>query len=162
MQSVSNYNKNRLKLTEAINEFENQIKGLVKDLDQYKKKENANDKYIFYKQQQIKSLKNTLDVFMEFHESSMAQMINYSREISKLNTTIFKLEGICLFHGICNFSAYLRMKKETLILTVKEAFNNGYRQTPFELLPNTTLEDKKSSLINQLIAKAKQLKEHGK
>jgi hypothetical protein len=162
MQSISNYNKNRLKLSDTLREFENQIQSLVSDLDKYKQKENPSEKYIFYKQQQINSLKNTLEVFIEFQESSTAQMINYTKEISKLSTTVFKLEGICLYHGICNFSYYLRMRKDALIFTIKEAFNNGYRQTPFELLPEATLEDKKNSQISHLISKAKQLKEHGK
>lgn len=162
MHTISKYNRNRLKLSDAIIEFEDQIKILIKDLDQYKQRDNASEKYIFYRQQQINSLKNTLEIFIEFQESSTAQMINYSKEISKLNTTIFKLEGICLYHGVSNFSTYLRMKKEALIYTIKEAFDNGFRQTPFELLPNITLDDKKSNLINHLIKKAKQLKENSK
>ena len=68
MQSISNYNKNRLKLSDTLREFENQIQSLVSDLDKYKQKENPSEKYIFYKQQQINSLKNTLEVFIEFQE----------------------------------------------------------------------------------------------
>ncbi|MDF2447510.1 MAG: hypothetical protein K0R26_14 [Bacteroidota bacterium] len=162
MQTISNYNKSRLRITDALTDFETQIKNLTNDLEIYKQKENANERLVFHKQQQINSLKNTIDLFIEFQESSTFQMISYAKEISKLNTTIFKLEGICLLHGISNLGYYLRMKKDVLIFTVKEAFQNGFRQTPIELLPEIDNQTTKENFISPLVNKAKQLNNNGK
>ncbi len=139
MNSISNYNTNRLRLRDALKEFEQQIQSLTEDLERYRQKENASEKYIFYKQQQIGSLKNTIEIFIEFQENSTMQLIENSKEISKLNTRIFKLEGVCLYHGISNLNYYLRMRTNALIFKIKQAFNEGFRQIPFEIMEGAQL-----------------------
>lgn len=162
MHTATNYNKKRLNFSDTLKEFEQQIKNLVSDLDNYKQKENHNKKYVFYKQQQINSLKDTLFFFYEFKENTDLQMINYSKEKAQLNNKIFKLEGICLYHGIWNLNYYLRMEKDILIKNVQRAFKEGWIQTPVELLPETTPKERNESKISHLITKAKQLNINGK
>ena len=103
-----------------------------------------------------------MEIIIEFQENSNMQIMNYTKEVSKLNTMILKLEGICLYHGICNIQYYLRMQTNVLILTIKEAFKNGFRQTPFELLQSPTIQEIKESQISHLTTKAKQIILNGK
>lgn len=54
------------------------------------------------------------------------------------------------------------MKTQALIATVKKAFDEGFRQTPFDLVENSSQQEKSRMQISHLAMRAKQLKVNGK
>lgn len=128
------FNKERHKLNDAIKQFENQISNLSEDLERYKSKENASEKYIFFKKQQIEILKSTLESFNEYSDVTNEIILANQKQIAKIKSKNFRLEGICLLHGISDFISYLRMSEFQFIATIKDAYSNKWRNTPFELL----------------------------
>jgi hypothetical protein len=157
-----NFNNERLKLVDAITQFENQIINLQEDLLHYSNRTDASEKYIFLKQQQIKVLSSVIETLTEYSENTNQIYSANQKEIAKLKNEVFKLQGVCIFHGISNFNYYLRMKTNALILTVKNAFNEGYRQTPFELIHPSSNQEKIKMQISHLTMMAKQLNGNGK
>lgn len=129
-----NFNQERLKLVDALTQMQHQINALKQDLEHYKQKPNASEKYIFFKQQQIKVFETVMDSFNE-HSNNVNQIFAANqKKISKLETQNFKLIGVCILHGINNLNSYLRQETNSLILLVKDALKNNWRQTPFEIM----------------------------
>ena len=52
---------------------------------------------------------------------------------------IFKLEAICLLHGISDLNLWYNNRTIDVANQVKEAYTEGWRQTPFDLLPGNKL-----------------------
>lgn len=133
MGASNNYHKKRLELSDALNEFKKQIEVLVKDLENYKLNPKANEKYIYFKNQQILSLKSILETFNDFQDTSNGQILSYEKEIGKLNNKVFKLEAVCLYHGITDLDYFMRMTNDVIISNVKRCYDENWRQTPFEI-----------------------------
>lgn len=129
-----NFNQNRLKMVDAITQLQNQITNLKEDLQRYEVKPNASEKFVFFKQQQIKVLENVAEAFTENMESNNQIFQSNQKDIANLNTDVFKLQGICLYHGIIDINRYMRMKKNTLIEYVQTAFKEKWYQMPFGIM----------------------------
>lgn len=157
-----NFNHERLKLVDAIAQLQNEINNLKEDLLRYSHKTNASEKYIFFKKQQIKVLESVLTAISDNIDINNQIFDSNQKEIANLKIEIFKLQGVCMYHGISNFNSYLRMKTNALISTVKRAYNEGFRQTPFELIENYSIREKNQMQISHLTMMAKQLNINGK
>jgi hypothetical protein len=129
-----NFNQNRLKLVDAITQLQNQITNLKEDLQRYQDRPTASEKYVFFKQQQIKVLENVAETFTENMESNNQAFQDNQKEIAKLNTDVFKLQGICLYHGIIDINRYMRIEKNKLIAYVQTAFKEKWYQIPFGIM----------------------------
>lgn len=156
----TNFNHERLKLVDAITQFQNQITNLKEDLLHYSNKPNASEKYIFFKQQQIKVFESILIAVNDNTESTNQIFDTNQKEIAKLKNENFKLTGICLLHGISDISFYLRSKTNQIIAQVKQAYMEGWRQTPTELKQQFTKHDIVE--ISNLFKQARQLNINGK
>ena len=139
-----NFNQNRLKLVDAITQLQNQITNLKEDLQRYQVKPNASEKFVFFKQQQIKVLENVAETFTESMESNNQTFQSNQKDIARLNTDVFKLQGICLYHGIIDINRYMRMEKNKLIAYVQNAFKEKWYQMPFGIM--CANDDKKEIL----------------
>lgn len=135
---MKNFNAERLKLADATTQLKTQINALKDDLARYRARPDASEKYAFFKEQQIKTLEAVAESFTEYADSTDAIYSEQLKEIAALKNKVFSLEGISLLHGISNLHVYMQMKKESLIRMVKSAFQDNWRQTPFDLLDNTT------------------------
>lgn len=128
-----NFNQERLKLNDAVTQLQNQISGLKADFERYRQSPKYSEKFGFFKEQQIKILESVVESFNEYSDNTNLLFIENQKEVAKLKNRIFKLEGICLLHGISNMGYYLRMRTQVLVYIVKQAFNEKWRQTPFDL-----------------------------
>ena len=142
-----NFNQERLKLADALKQLNDQITNLSEDLERYKATPKASEKFVFFKSQQIKILESILESFNEYSDNTNQLFTDNQKEIAKLKTENFKLFGICILHGISNINSYAQMKKNAVVDLVKRAFAEGWRQTPFELTPTITPQDKKETSI---------------
>jgi hypothetical protein len=131
---VQNFNAERLKLFDAVEQQTKQIESLKEDLQRYKAKAGASDKYIFFKSQQIKVLESTLETVIQYSVVNDQIFSDQQKEIRTLQDQVFRLEGISILHGISNLFSYMQMKKEELIALVKTAYTENWRQTPIEIL----------------------------
>lgn len=129
---MRNFNTERLKLADAITQQQNQIDALKEDLERYKARTGASEKYIFFKEQQIKTLQAVAESFTEYADITAGIYAENRKEIAALKNKVFRLEGIILLHGI-NIYMYMRMSLKGLIYLVKKAYSEGWRQVPFEL-----------------------------
>lgn len=133
------YSQETLKLTDALTQLEIEIKTLTADLERYKKTKNFSERLVFYKDQQIKVLLNVLESIRDFKELSDDIFFKEQKQIAKKEELIFKFEGICLLHGISDFTNYLDMSVTKLTNLVKEAYTEKWRQTPLQLMPGYQL-----------------------
>lgn len=128
--------------------YEN-IKVLVKlinqiqsDLEQSK---NSTNKYSYFKQQQIKILTNVVNELGALMDTLQWDKNNKEHADDK----IFKLEGICLLHGISDIEYYYSFPTMYVANLVKEAYAENWRQTPVDLLPNNKIDLIKNPKIAQ-------------
>ncbi|MBA2610537.1 MAG: hypothetical protein H0U95_01105 [Bacteroidetes bacterium] len=138
------YSQQTLKLADALTQLKNEFTYLQTDLEKYKGSSRPIEKVIFYKEQQIKSLTSIFNCFTEFKEQSDKLFSETEKTIAIKEDKNFKFEGICLLHGIRDFSYYLRLPTKKLAELLKDAMQNQWRQTPLELLPGyNKIEDLK-------------------
>lgn len=147
---MQNFNQERLKLKDATIQLENQINNLTEDLQRLKSNPKATKNLIFFKQQQIKQLIQVKETFIEYEQNTNEIFKSQEKEKRDLENENFKLLGICFYHGISNVAYYLSIQKNALIQIVKNAFNEGWRQTPLEILnpPALTKQEKKEFATN--------------
>lgn len=90
---------------------------------------NGENKYTYFKAQQIKILQSVFENISQITE----QLQNETA--FKPNPKILKLEAIALLHGIADINYYLSQPTNNLINQVREAYAENWRQTPFDLIP---------------------------
>lgn len=165
MSELKNKHNHRLKLIEALKEFQNQIENMVSDLNSYKLKPNCSAKYIYFKEQQIKTFQNILECFIEFQETANVQLLESEKRNAKLNKQTVKLEGICLIHGISNIDYFLRMNLNSIVEKVKHCYSENFRETPNEIrnLYDPGLEIIKTNAFSVQLQQLKEThtKQHG-
>lgn len=165
MSELKNKHNHRLKLIEALKEFQNQIENIASDLNSYKLKPNSSTRYIYFKEQQIKTFQNILECFIEFQENATAQLIESEKKNARLNKQTMKLEGICLIHGISNFDYFLRMNLDCIIKKVQQCYLENLRETPNEIrnLNSQGLEVIKTNAFSVQLHQLKEThtKQHG-
>lgn len=131
---MQNFNAERLKLFEALEQQQTQIDALKEDLQRYKLKPGASEKFIFFKSQQIKVLESTLETVIQYSVVNDQIFTDQQKKVSALQDQVFRMEGISILHGISNLFSYMQMKKEVLINLVKTAYTENWRQTPIDIL----------------------------
>ncbi|MDF2449425.1 MAG: hypothetical protein K0R26_1929 [Bacteroidota bacterium] len=147
-----NYSNESRKLNDSLSDMQKQIDSLKNDLDYYRQNPKANAKVAFFKEQQIKIFAHILESFYEFKDNTDILIQQQQKENAILADEKFKLEGVCLIHGISNLPYYMRMKTAALIKLVQQAFNENWRQTPFEIKPHSTPQERLEILpYNDLI-----------
>lgn len=122
-------------LKTALAEFQDELEKMQAQYNQYIEKPAHNKRYAAYKLVQIRVLQNTVDTLMEYAMQCNAEMQQMADKILKLEGVIFKLESICLLHGVGgSIFTYMQMSENALGLLVKKCYGEGWRQTPLELL----------------------------
>lgn len=119
-------------LTDQLTALHKIITQMQTDLQQYQQK-NGQNKYTYFKQQQIKIM---LNVYGELE--TMANLMLKDKAFTA-DDTIFKLEGICLLHGISDLNLWYNTRTIDIAKQVKKAYGENWRQTPFDLLPGNKL-----------------------
>lgn len=152
---MQNFNNNRLNIFDAVEQQQKQIDSLKADLERLRANPKATDRLIFFKEQQIKVFESVIETILEYSVINDEIFSDQQKQIAKLKDENFKLIGVCMYHGISDLNYYLRMKTNALIQTVKRAFTEGWRQTPFELKTEPIRTDIKE--LRGAVSKAQQI-----
>lgn len=130
------FQKKKIELSDSLNDLDNIIDSMAKDLERYKQKENTSEKYIFYKEGQIMDLRRLRLTIEEFVEQFSSDYMNVSKMVGKAKNEIKKLEVVALIHGIIDLKHYTMLSYNELLNLLKEAYNEKWRQTPREIFFN--------------------------
>ena len=121
-------------LKEIIEEFDGIIQFLV-----------DNDKI---KDSSLQKWENFRDMIVDYHyitETYIDKLHNESHSLvlkhEYLEENIFKLEAICLIHGITNINLYLARSTESLEIDAIDAIENNIVQLPGELWKRLNVSD---------------------
>lgn len=120
----------------ALNEAQVEIEKMQTELAEYTKKPEHSPRFAAYKKVRVKIFENLIDCFFEALMEAEAVNMAHENQINTLNTMRFKLEAVCLLHGIGgSLFTYLQMPEKTLGELVKKCYSQNWRQTPLELHP---------------------------
>lgn len=122
------------KITDALQQMREEIKILKKDRDSYKARTGHSEKFLYYKNQQILVFESILLTFEDYADEVCTETIQRNKEFALKDQDIWKLEGICLFHGIHDVAYYRSLSKYQITDMVLEAWQEGWRQKPSAFL----------------------------
>lgn len=79
-----------------------------------------------------------LDAILQIDEGFFNGLTESFEQFQQLQDKIFKLEAICLLHGVgSSIHMYMNMDSGTLGALVKQCYGEGWKQIPFEFMPGT-------------------------
>ena len=121
------------KITTALNIFAGEIERMRTDAEAYSKQPNASERALHFKRAQIEIFAGIHDAVADYKAATDDVVLETERKLALAQETIFKLEGICLLHGIYNIGDYMRRSAHELGTMVQQAYADGWRQTPAAL-----------------------------
>jgi len=123
-------------LKTALEQAQVEIQKMQTEVAEYTQKPEHSPRFAAYKKVRVKIFENLIDCLFDALIEAEAYRVTNEREILSLNTTRFKLEAVCLLHGIGgSLFTYLQMPERTLGELVKKCYSQNWRQTPLELHP---------------------------
>lgn len=129
-------------LKTAIEDFETEISKLRRELKNYKAKPGHSPKFAEFKQVRINIMQNVIVALNDYSALNDSLVYQTEKQIATLEITVFKLEAICLLHGVgSSIFTYLQMPDTTLGNLVKQCYNQNWRQTPLEILADYTKKE---------------------
>lgn len=122
-------------LKNAMADFTQEIEKMQAELADYTQRPGHSPKFATFKRVRLQIMQNLMDCLQDYMALNESLQNEEQAKITRLETAVFKLEAICLLHGLGpSIFTYLQMDEKTLALLVKQCYGEGWRQTPLELL----------------------------